>query len=213
VRLSEAGALRIANYEGFVDRPYWDVDHYSIGFGTRARSKSEGPISRIEAAARLRKVVDGTFGVAVRKLRLPLNQNQFDALVSFVFNLGPGVLEPDTTIGAALARGDLEEAADAMLLYDKSDGKPLAGLTRRRQEERTLFLKPPPVEYTDRERYLLGVLRSTTAAKSRRDRAAASLRRQAREIQKAARHERDGWSKLDRGRRYQGIRRALRKYA
>jgi GH24 family phage-related lysozyme (muramidase) len=219
VRLSEAGAERIAHYEGFVAKAYWDVDHYSIGYGSRAKSATEGPITLAEGRRRLRRYADGHVGKALRAVlrtaRLTLNQNQFDALVIFGYNLGTGAFDADWQMGAAIRSRDLDQIAEAFLRpsYATSNGETLAGLVRRRQEERALFLTKPPVAYSDRERHLLRVLRDKTAAKSRRDRAAASLRSQARDIQTAARAEKDGWQKLDRGRRYQGIRRALRRYA
>lgn len=65
---------------------------------------------------------------------LKLNQNQFDALVSFTYNCGNGNLKK-------LINGrSLEQIGDAMLLYNKSRGKVLSGLVRRRQSERALFL-------------------------------------------------------------------------
>ena len=64
------------------------------------------------------------------------NQNEFDALVSFAFNVG--------NINGLTASGkrSREEIADKLLAYNKANGKVLAGLTRRRTEERALFLTP-----------------------------------------------------------------------
>lgn len=63
-------------------------------------------------------------------------QNEFDALVSFAFNVG--------SIAQLTANGtrSREEIADKLLAYNKAGGKVLAGLTRRRTEERSLFLTP-----------------------------------------------------------------------
>lgn len=217
MRLSEVGAERIANYEGFRAVPYWDVDHYSIGYGTRARSVSDGPISMTEARRRLQSHADTIVGkalrAALRAARLTLNQNQFDAAVSLGYNLGAGIFGKDWAFGQALADRDLDAMAEAFLRYDTVDGEVWAGLTRRRREERELFLKKPPIAYTDRERHLLKVLRDKTASATRRKRAASSLRAQHKGILTAARAETHGWEKHDRGRRYQGIRRALRRYA
>jgi GH24 family phage-related lysozyme (muramidase) len=217
VRLSEAGAERIANYEGYVANAYWDVNHYSIGYGTPARSATEGPISVPEARRRLRHHADVHVGKALREaLReagLTLNQNQFDAAASLDYNLGAGVFGRDWEFGDALHDKDLDRMADAFLRYDKADGTVLAGLTRRRREERELFLKKPPIGYTREEHHLLEVLRDKTASATRRKRAAGTLRTQRKKILEAARAEKDGWAKHDRGRRYQGISRALTRYA
>jgi lysozyme len=211
VRLSERGAQFIAGFEGFRSTPYWDHDHYSIGHGTRARGTGDGPITRAEARRRLRDAVDATYGRAVDRLPVKLNQNQFDAVTSFVFNLGPGAIDPDTGIGKALRAKQWQRAADEMLGWNMAGGRVLAGLTARRKKERALFLRRPPVAYSDDERHLLKVLRDRGASKTRRTRAAGNLRKQAAEIQRLARAERDGWEKNDRARRYQGIRRALRR--
>lgn len=216
MRLSEAGAERIANYEGFRANAYWDVNHYSIGYGTRARSATEGPISTTEGRRRLRHHADAAVGKPLRavlsEVKLTLNQNQFDAAVSLGYNLGSGVFGPTWDFGQALRSGDLEVIADAFLRYDKSEGKVLAGLTRRRKEERELFLKKPPIAYTETERHMLGIIADKRATVTARKRMAASLKRDAAEIQRVARSQKDGWAKKDRARRFQGIRRALKRH-
>ena len=73
--------------------------------------------------------------------RAPLNQNQFDALVSWTFNLGPGNLRSSTLL-KRLNAGDYRGAADEFLKWNKADGKVLPGLTKRREAERALFLEP-----------------------------------------------------------------------
>ena len=70
----------------------------------------------------------------VNKLNLAINQNQFDALVSFTYNCGPGNLQK-----LVLGR-TLRQIADVMLRYCKAGGKELKGLKRRREAERALFL-------------------------------------------------------------------------
>ena len=217
MKLSDAGTEFIANFEGFRADPYWDIDHHSIGYGTRAKGENDGPITREEGLRRLHDQVEEHYGAAVNKLNddfdLGLNQNQFDALVSFVYNLGPAAIGKDWDVGQALRAKDFQRAADEMLDHNKAGGQVLAGLTTRREKERALFLKRPPVGYTDDERHLLSVIKDENASKTRRLRAATTLRAQATEIQKKARAEKDGWKKHDRGRRFQGIRRALKRYA
>ena len=67
---------------------------------------------------------------------LNLNQNEFDALVSFTFNLGEGGL------ATLIKNRNKKQIADALLLYNKSGGKVTQGLVTRRQKERELFLTP-----------------------------------------------------------------------
>jgi hypothetical protein len=85
--------------------------------------------------------VDQSYGAAVNALRLPFNQNQFDALVSFTYNVGTGGIGANTKVGQFLRAHQYGAAADALLAWDKAGGRPLAGLTRRRHAERALFLK------------------------------------------------------------------------
>ena len=65
-------------------------------------------------------------------------QNQFDALVSFSFNLGLGTLQR-STVRSALLRGDEETAINTLLKYCRAGGKILKGLQRRRAAEADLF--------------------------------------------------------------------------
>jgi lysozyme len=74
-----------------------------------------------------------------RVVTVPLNDNQFGALVSFTFNLGIGNLESSTLL-RKLNVGDYDGAANEMLRWNRAGGHVLTGLTRRRQAERDLFL-------------------------------------------------------------------------
>ncbi len=67
------------------------------------------------------------------------HQGQFDALVSFSFNVGLGALQR-SSIRMRYNRGDIEGAADAFLMWTKAAGKVLPGLIKRRQDERAMFL-------------------------------------------------------------------------
>ena len=69
------------------------------------------------------------------------HQGQFDALVSFAFNVGLGNLQR-SSIRMRYNRGDIEGAADAFLMWTKAAGKVLPGLVKRRNDERALFLRP-----------------------------------------------------------------------
>ena len=68
-----------------------------------------------------------------------IGQNQFDALVSFAFNVGIGNLKKSTLL-RKLNEGDINSAALQFLVWNKAGGKVLAGLTRRREAEMKLFL-------------------------------------------------------------------------
>jgi lysozyme len=80
-------------------------------------------------------------GFVLRLVKVPLNVNQFSALVSFCFNLGPGNLE-DSSLLRILNQGNYKEASNEFMKWNKAGGRELAGLTRRRKAEQILFNKP-----------------------------------------------------------------------
>ena len=74
----------------------------------------------------------------LRYITVPLKQNEFDALVSFSFNLGLGTLQR-SSIRSKLNRGDKEGAIETLLKYCRAGGKVLRGLERRRTAEANMF--------------------------------------------------------------------------
>ena len=68
-----------------------------------------------------------------------LTQGQFDALVSFAFNVGLGTLQR-STLRQKILRGDIDGAAEEFLKYCMAGGKILRGLQNRRKDERAMFL-------------------------------------------------------------------------
>lgn len=147
--LSDKGVRFIAEFEGFSSKPYRDpVGVWTIGYGS---TKGVGPhsrsLTRAQARARLKREIDREYAPAVRvaatKAGRGLKQHEFDALVSAVYNLGPGILEPGRSLGDALRARVLwrSRTARALKLYDKAGGRALPGLTRRRKREARLFLK------------------------------------------------------------------------
>ena len=73
-------------------------------------------------------------------VKVPLSQNQFDALVSLAYNIGSGAFKNSTLLKKLNAK-DYAGAADQFLVWNKGGGKVLKGLVRRRDAERALFLK------------------------------------------------------------------------
>ena len=70
-----------------------------------------------------------------------INDNQFSALVSFCYNVGPGNLKSSTLL-RHVNNGKFPEAANEFLKWTKAQGKELPGLVKRREAERRLFLTP-----------------------------------------------------------------------
>lgn len=139
--VSDAGARFIGDFEGYRGYPYQDVvGVWTIGYGhTEGVNRNSKHITQAEATALLRSDLNHEYAPPVVALPMKFTQNQLDALVSFVYNLGPGVLN-DTTLRNALRAQDRNAIGNALLLYDHAGGRALEGLTRRRQAERKLFL-------------------------------------------------------------------------
>jgi len=157
MKVGAAGLTLIKEFEGFPfgGRPYQDlVKVWTIGYGhTEGVGPGSAQLTQQQALDLLAKDLDRIYAPPVAALDLPLNQNQFDAIVSFVYNCGPGAVSSKTTIGKKLRAHDWSAAADALLAWDKAGGKTIAGLTRRRKAERALFLTDddPLDGYTESE--------------------------------------------------------------
>lgn len=147
-QINPAGLELVQHFEGLFLKAYKDpVGIYTIGWGHTGLTHKDGTvyagrvITRAEAEALLARDL-AIFGKRVSEaVKVPLNDNQFAALVSFDFNTG-GLLK--STLLKRLNAGDFAGAADEFLRWDKAGGKVLAGLTRRRKSERNLFLGITP---------------------------------------------------------------------
>jgi lysozyme len=82
----------------------------------------------------------GKFEEAVEKaVSVKVTENQFSAMVSLCYNIGPGAFAKSSVVKHTNA-GDTAKAASSFLLWNKAGGKELPGLTRRREAEKKLFL-------------------------------------------------------------------------
>ena len=120
----------------------WTIGYGQTGSYYGKRVRRGMTTTKAEAHTWLRDHSIKTYEDAVTQaVKVPINQNQFDALVSFAYNVGVGALKQSTTL-RKLNAGDYAGAADALTMWTKCNGKGLAGLVRRRKEERALFLTP-----------------------------------------------------------------------
>ena len=139
-RIGQAGLALIKQYEGCRLAAYrCAAGVWTIGYGHTAGVHSGMTITQARADAYLQQDIAKFEGYVNNPAYVPiteqLNQNQFDALVSFAFNLGAGNLRK-------LCKGrTAAQIARAMPSYNKAVGKVLAGLTRRRKAEQALFNK------------------------------------------------------------------------
>lgn len=146
--VSNVGLDLIKEFESFRSVRYQDPKGvWTIGYGeTRGISRFTLPWTRAKAAQRLKLRVNRDYLAPVLKLAkevgLHLKQNEADALASLVYNLGPGILDRGRSMGDAMRSKDRKRIADAILEYDEPNNPVVhAGLKRRRQAERKLFLK------------------------------------------------------------------------
>lgn len=131
---SQKGIDLIKSFEGCRLTAYkCPAGVWTIGYGHTAGVFAGQTITNAQAELFLKSDLE-KFEKAVINTNLNLNQNQFDALVSFAYNCGAGNL-------VKLVKGrTVDQIADKLLLYNKANGKVLAGLTRRRTAERNLYL-------------------------------------------------------------------------
>lgn len=134
---SKNGIDLIKQFEGCRLKAYKALpseQYYTIGYGHYGADVTPGmTISQADADEFLKRDLT-KFEMYVEKTGLKLNQNQFDALVSFTYNCGPGNLLK------LVAGRTILQIGDAILKYNKAGGKVLKGLQRRREAERALFL-------------------------------------------------------------------------
>lgn len=139
--INEAGLALIKQFEGCKLVAYQDiVGVWTIGYGCTGGDIIPGMVIDQEEADRrlLEKLKDFEFGVE-HAATMPLNDNQFSALVCFAYNLGIHSLERSNLL-KKINNGDYEGAADEFLKWDMAGGKVVPGLARRRAAERALFL-------------------------------------------------------------------------
>lgn len=159
MKTSQLGLDLIKKYEGLRLIAYKATPsekYYTIGYGHYGKDVTPNmSINQVQAEDILRSDIDFA-EKAVNKLNLNLNQNQFDALVSFTYNCGPGTLR-------TLCRNrTLDQIADKIPAYNKAGGKVLNGLIKRRSDEQKLFkseiqnekkeeLPAPKIEFKPKE--------------------------------------------------------------
>lgn len=146
-KLNKASMDLIKEFEGWRSEAYKDaVGVWTIGYGHTSMagpphvkrgmkiSKAEGERMLLHDLQKYAKAVDEAVNV-------PLNDNQFGALVSFCYNVGPGNFRKSSVLKRVNA-GLFSKVPTRLMLWNKAGGKVLRGLTRRRKAEADLFMKP-----------------------------------------------------------------------
>jgi len=147
MKIDKAGLDIIKNFEGFSNKPYLDqalvptigygTTHY--GIGGRAVTMGDHEISKDVATLLMEDQINATYGRAVNHaVRTTINQNQFDALVSFTYNVGVAGLHASNVL-KYINKGKLAEADTQFSHWNHVNGKVDRGLTHRRLLEARLF--------------------------------------------------------------------------
>ncbi len=137
--LSQAGLNLIKSHEGLRTTAYQDpVGVWTIGYGHTGTAKPGQKITEAQAEQLLRQDVGWAQDAVRKNVKVPLTQGQFDALVSFTFNLGAGALGRSTLL-KKLNAGDYAGAQAEFGKFVHAGGRVLPGLVRRRNEEAQMF--------------------------------------------------------------------------
>jgi lysozyme len=136
----DKGITLTKNFEGLRLTSYQDcAGVWTIGYGHTGTDVAPGrTISEFEAEALLRSDLAAAVACVNRAVKVPIAQNQFDALVDFCFNAGRGSFLGSTLLRKVNAE-DFEGAAVQFSLWVHAGGEVVPGLVRRRAAEAELF--------------------------------------------------------------------------
>ena len=139
MKTSQYGIDLIKHFEGCELKAYkCPAGVWTIGYGHTKGVQEGDEWSESHANRMLEVELEEYEGYVDKYVTAPLGQNQFDALVSWTYNLGGGNLSASTML-KVLNAGEYDEVPNQMLRWNKAGGKVLEGLTRRRQAEADMF--------------------------------------------------------------------------
>ncbi|QQV08243.1 lysozyme [Acinetobacter johnsonii] len=145
MHVSPSGVDLICNFEGLRLKAYDDgVGVWTIGFGTTKypngiRVKKGDTCTLDQAKAYMQNDLKSFEQTVNNTVKVPLNQNQFDALVSLAYNIGTNAFSKSTLV-KKLNANDNRAAADQFDVWVNAGGKRMQGLVNRRAKEKALFL-------------------------------------------------------------------------
>lgn len=133
--ISASTIVGIAVHEGYVGQTYSDaVGIPTIGFGETKGVKKGQKTTPERALVQLLSSADEHAKGMAKCINVPISQNEYDAYLSFTYNVGVGAF-CNSTLNRKLNAGEYDAACAELLKWDKAGGKALPGLTKRRQEE------------------------------------------------------------------------------
>lgn len=143
---AQKGIAIIKKYEGFSAKPYLcPAGIPTIGYGNtyypdgHTIKLTDAPITEAKATEILMGILNKYEGAVNRYAQKPINQNQFDALVSFTYNVGMENLRTSTLMKKLNINPSDPTIKDEFLKWTRSNGVVLAGLKKRRAEEAQLY--------------------------------------------------------------------------
>lgn len=140
MKVSQNGINLIKKFEGCELKPYLcPAGVLTIGYGHTKGVKKGTTITYEQAEQYLKEDIAPCERV-LNAMNVNFRQNQFDALISWLFNLGAGNFNSSTLKKYIVANKSDEEITDQIIRWNKSGGKPLNGLSRRRVAEANMFL-------------------------------------------------------------------------
>lgn len=143
MNISPKGIEKIKGYEGLSLTAYPDPGTggrpWTIGHGHTLGVQKGDVITRDQAEKFLHEDLAPVYLTIETNVKVPLTQGQFDALCSFIFNVGSGNFVKSTLL-KKLNAGDYKGAAEEFMRWNKAAGRILAGLDARRASERLMFL-------------------------------------------------------------------------
>jgi lysozyme len=144
--INDKGLTLLKDFEGFSPEPYKDIAGvWTIGFGSiygsdsKRVTKEHKSLTREEALKLVERDLKITEDRIARLVKVEVNENQFSALCSFVYNIGSGAFQRSTA-RMKLNRKNYKGCADEFLRWKYANKRIIPGLLRRRKAERNLFL-------------------------------------------------------------------------
>jgi len=139
MKISQEGLSLIKKFEGCELEAYkCAAGVWTIGYGSTKGVKEGDTLTEEETDNLLLHEMDEYEGYVLEAVEMPLSQHQFDAIVSWTFNLGPSNLKASTML-KVLNKGNYEDVPAQIKRWNKAGGKVLEGLIRRREAEALLF--------------------------------------------------------------------------
>lgn len=149
MKIGVKGLEMIKSFEGWFSRPYKDpIGIPTIGYGftyylpsRRKVTMQDAPLTKSQGEAMLREVLTNYENDVKRLVKVKVTQNQFDALVSFAYNLGATNLSKSTLLRKLNIDPNDPSIRDEFVKWNRAGGQVLKGLTRRRKAEADLYFE------------------------------------------------------------------------